>query len=119
MASFQRDGQMAYFNQGSRVAYLSSIEPQKIQLKDRNIDLDAIHGDFTSRAILFLTAIRPEDFNAPRALWSKVFTEDGRQRFIKNVADHMSTSTDKASITQMLAIFHQVRRAFHSKRHVV
>lgn len=66
MGNFQRDGQMAFFNQGSRPAYLSSIEP--IRFKERSVNLNKVHGTFTGDAVSYLSEIRPEDFNAPRTL---------------------------------------------------
>lgn len=84
MANFQRDGQMAFYNQGSRPNYLSSIQP--ISFRERSVDLDKTHGDFIGNAVTFLSEIRPEDFNAPRALWEKVFDEDARKRWIENVS---------------------------------
>lgn len=64
MANFQRDGQMAFFNQGSRPNYLSSIEP--IKFKEQPYSLNKVHGKFQGEAVAFLSEIRPEDFNAPR-----------------------------------------------------
>ena len=76
MANFQRDGNMAFYNQGSRPAYLSSIQP--ISFRNRTVDLDKTHGHFIGNATTFLSEIRPEDFNAPRALWEKVWDEGAR-----------------------------------------
>lgn len=64
MANFQRDGQMAFFNQGSRPAYLSSIEP--VQLREVPRDQDEEHGGFVGKAVTYLSEIKPEDFTAPR-----------------------------------------------------
>lgn len=63
-ANFQRDGNMAFYNQGSRPNYLSSIEP--IQFREKSYDLNKVHGKFVGEAVSFLSEIRPEDFNAPR-----------------------------------------------------
>jgi catalase len=63
MGNFQRDGAMAFYNQGSRPNYLSSIEP--ISFKERAYDLNKVHGKFTGEAVAFLSELRPEDFNAP------------------------------------------------------
>lgn len=63
MANFQRDGQMAFFNQGERPAYLSSIDPVKFE--DRKYDLNRVHGKFVGEAVSYLSEIRPEDFVAP------------------------------------------------------
>jgi catalase len=63
--NFQRDGQMAFYNQGTRPNHLSSIEPMRF--RERTVNLDKTHGHFVGEAITFLSEIRPEDFNAPRA----------------------------------------------------
>ena len=106
MANFQRDGQMAFYNQGSRPNYLSSIEP--IQFRERTVDLDRTHGHFIGEAVTFLSEIRPEDFNAPRVLWEKVFDDGARERFINNVSGHISRCKDKEIIKRQIAIFREV-----------
>lgn len=105
-ANFQRDGSMAFYNQGSRPNYLSSIEP--IQFRDRTIDLDKTHSHFTGQAISFLSEIRPEDFNAPRALWEKVFDDGAKERFINNVAGKMASCPNKEILKRQIAIFREV-----------
>jgi catalase len=40
-----------------------------------------------------LSEIRPEDFNAPRKLWEKVFDDGAKERFISNIS---STSSKTA-----------------------
>ncbi|KAK9420574.1 putative Catalase [Seiridium unicorne] len=104
--NFQRDGQMAFYNQGSRPNYLSSIEP--IKFKPRSVDLDQVHGTFTGEAVSFLSEIRPEDFNAPRALWQKVFDEPARERFINNVSGKMELCKNKEILKRQIAIFREV-----------
>ncbi|KAK5115671.1 hypothetical protein LTR62_000760 [Meristemomyces frigidus] len=105
-ANFQRDGSMAFYNQGSRPAYLSSIQP--IQFRERSVNLDKVHGHFIGEAVSFLSEIRPEDFKAPRALWENVWDEDARGRFIENVSGHMSTCTEQEIIKRQIAIFREV-----------
>ncbi|KAJ9645744.1 hypothetical protein H2201_003673 [Coniosporium apollinis] len=105
-ANFQRDGQMAFYNQGSRPNYLSSIQP--ITFRNRTVDLDKVHGHFQGKAIAFLSEIRPEDFNAPRNLWEKVFDDGAKERFIKNVSGHMSTCRKEEIIKRQIAIFREV-----------
>ena len=105
-ANFQRDGGMAFYNQGSRPNYLSSIEP--ISFRQRSVDLDKLHGHFTGNAITFLSGIRPEDFNAPRALWEKVWDEGARQRFIGNISGHMLNCKKEEILKRQIAIFREV-----------
>ncbi|MCJ1334391.1 hypothetical protein MMC10_011100 [Thelotrema lepadinum] len=106
MANFQRDGAMAFFNQGSRPNYLSSIEP--IQFQERKVDLDKTHAHFIGNAVSFLSEIRPEDFNAPRALWERVWDEGARERFIGNISGHMANCTEDEPIKRMIGIFREV-----------
>jgi catalase len=104
--NFQRDGAMAFYNQGARPNYLSSIDP--IRFKPRTVDLDKTHGDFIGRAITFLSEIRPEDFNGPRALWQKVWDEPARERFVSNVTGKMESCPEKEFIKRQIAIFREV-----------
>lgn len=104
--NFQRDGQMAFYNQGARPNYLSSIDP--IKFRTRTTDLDKTHGHFIGQAVSFLSEIRPEDFNAPRALWQKVFDEPARERFINNVAGKMEVCKDQEILKRQIAIFREV-----------
>lgn len=52
IGNFQRDGQMAFYNQGARPNYLCSIEP--IQFRERTVNLDKTHSHFVGEAITFL-----------------------------------------------------------------
>ncbi|KAF4977991.1 hypothetical protein FZEAL_5556 [Fusarium zealandicum] len=104
--NFQRDGQMAFFNQGARPNYLSSIDP--IQFRPRGVDLDKTHGDFIGEAVTFLSEIRPEDFNAPRALWKRVWDEPARERFINNVTGKMALCKQQEPLKRQIAIFREV-----------
>lgn len=113
MANFQRDGSMAFFNQGSRPNYLSSIEP--IGLRERSVNLDKVHTDFTGNAVSFLSEIRLEDFNAPRKLWEKVFDDGAKERFVKNVSGHMENCSDKEIIKRQIAIFREVSEDLASR----
>lgn len=104
--NFQRDGSMAFYNQGSRPNYLSSIEP--IQFRQRSVDLDKTHGHFAGEAVTFLSEIRPEDFNQPRTLWEKVFDDGAKERFINNVSGHMKNCRKEEIIKRQIAIFREV-----------
>ncbi|KAI9683280.1 MAG: hypothetical protein M1822_006145 [Bathelium mastoideum] len=113
MANFQRDGNMSFYNQGSRPNYLSSIEP--IQFRSRTVDLNKTHGHFIGDAVAFLSEVRPEDFNAPRTLWEKVFDDGAKERFINNVSGHMSTCREKEIIKRQIAIFREVSEDIASR----
>ncbi|KAE9365880.1 catalase-domain-containing protein [Stipitochalara longipes BDJ] len=113
MANFQRDGAMAFLNQGSRPNYISSIEP--IHFRERTVNLDKVHGNFVGNAVTFLSEIREEDFVAPRALWEKVFDAKAKERWIKNVSGHMENCTDKEIIRRQIAIFREVSEDIASR----
>lgn len=106
--NFQRDGNMAFYNQGARPNYLSSLAPPK--LKERTVPLEKIHNEFIGDAVAFLSELQPVDFVQPRALWQKVYaSQPGAQdRMISNIAGHMGTCRDKEAIRRQLAIFHEV-----------
>lgn len=106
IANFQRDGNMAFYNQGSRPAYLSSIQP--IGTKKRSVNLDEVHGNFTGTAVSFLSEIRPEDFVAPRALYEKVWDDAARERFINNVSGHMGNCHKEEILKRQIGIFREV-----------
>ncbi len=105
-ANFQRDGPMAFLNQGSRPNYLSSIQP--ISFRERQVDLDKTHAHFVMDAVTYLSEVRPEDFNAPRTLWEKVFDDGAKERFINNVSGHMSNCHKEEIIKRQIAIFREV-----------
>lgn len=63
----------------------------------------------------FLSEIRPEDFNAPRALWEKVFDEDAKKRFISNISGHMENCTEKEIIRRQIGIFREVSEDLASR----
>lgn len=86
--NFQRDGNMAFYNQGRRANYLSSIQP--IERKPRSFDLDKAHTDFVGNAIAYLSEIQPIDFEQPRALFRNVMDDAARQRTINNISGHMT-----------------------------
>ncbi|WPH03259.1 peroxisomal catalase-like protein [Acrodontium crateriforme] len=106
MANFQRDGNMAFYNQGSRPNYISSIQP--VSFRERSVDLDRVHGNFAGNAVSFLSEIRPEDFIAPRKLWEKVFDDGAKERFINNVSGHMANCQKEEIIKRQIAIFREV-----------
>lgn len=111
--NFQRDGGMAFYNQGSRPNYLSSIEP--ITFRERSVDLDKTHGQFTGKAITFLSEIRPEDFNQPRALWEKVFDDGAKERLVNNISGHMQNFHKEEIIKRQIAIFREVSDDFATR----
>lgn len=112
-ANFQRDGGMAFYNQGSRPNYLSSIEP--IRFRNRSLNLNEVHSQFADKAVNFLSEIRPEDFNAPRALWEKVFDDGAKERFISNITGHIANCKQEEIIKRQIAIFREVSEDLASR----
>lgn len=55
-----------------------------------------------------MSEIRPEDFDAPRVLWEKVFDDGARARLIGNVSGHLANCSDKEIIKRQIAIFLEV-----------
>ncbi|POW04565.1 hypothetical protein PSTT_10354 [Puccinia striiformis] len=92
VANFQRDGPMALGdNQGSRPNYKSTIRPMKYPTRHINFQV-----------IMKLTEL---DFEPARALWSKVFDDKAKERFVKNVGGHLgNVSLDRIKKDQ-IAIF--------------
>lgn len=112
-ANFQRDGPMAFYNQGTRPNYLSSIEP--IAFRNRSVDLDKTHGHFIGEAVTFMSEIRAEDFKAPRALWEKVFDDGAKERFIENISGHMANCREEEIIKREIGIFREVSEDLASR----
>lgn len=111
--NFQRDGAMAFYNQGSRPNYISTQD--KINFRTRTEPVSDSHSKFLVEAINWLSSIRPEDFNAPRALWEKVFDDAAKERFIKNVSEHMSTVRDKEIIKRQITNWRMVSEDLASR----
>lgn len=108
VGNFQRDGQMAFYNQGSRANFISSIKPP--QFMERSVPLNKIHNQYVGNAITYLSEIQPVDFVQPRAMWQKVYaSQPGAQdRMISNIAGHMSTCKSQDILKKQLAIFYEV-----------
>jgi len=113
--NFQRDGPMSFYNQGDRPNYLSSIDP--IKTNNRVVDLNSTHGHFVGKAVTFLSEISPEDFNAPRTLWEKVFDEPARERWVSNASGHMENikQNKEEIVKRMIGIFREVSEDMASR----
>lgn len=85
-ANFQRDGFMAFHNQGNRPNYQSTI--QKLTYPEAPYDFSA-HEQFVGSLITELSSVTELDFEQPRKLWEKVFDDGAKQRFVDNVAGHL------------------------------
>lgn len=101
--NFQRDGQMAFVNQGTRPTHLSSIQPPT--LKPRPYDLGKTAGYVDGHAISFLSGVTMRDFEQPRELFRRVFSEEDRKLTIEQISGHMTTSRDPKGIAQAVNIW--------------
>ncbi|MBW0508547.1 hypothetical protein O181_048262 [Austropuccinia psidii MF-1] len=104
VANFQRDGFMALDdNQGNRPNYKSTIKP--IQYARRPYNFPGDHEVFVGQAVADLSEVTELDFEPPRALWTNVFDDSAKERFVNNVSGHLgNVSLDRIKAAQV-AIF--------------
>ncbi|KAI6130936.1 catalase [Pisolithus croceorrhizus] len=95
-ANFQRDGSMAFNNQGARPNYQSSIVPlsytrNKGSMNDEVHDYQRAskHETWLGGAFLDLSEVTELDFEQPRALYWKAMSDTDRQHLISNIAGHL------------------------------
>ncbi|KAF6760383.1 catalase [Ephemerocybe angulata] len=112
IANFQRDGPQAFINQGSRPNYQSTIQPLTfagkkgdINASARDLEREAKHENFIGGAWRDLSQITELDFEQPRALWSKVWNDQQREAYVKNIAAHFGNVKSAEIKARQLAIF--------------
>lgn len=95
VANFQRDGPATFISQGNRPNYQSSIQPLTyagrkgtMESSAKDQELAAKHESFIGGAWRDLTEITELDFEQPRAMWSKVWDDVAREKYVQNVAAH-------------------------------
>ncbi|KAF8874739.1 catalase [Infundibulicybe gibba] len=98
VANFQRDGPMSFISQGNRPNYQSSIQPltyagrkATIDATVRDMEREAKHENFLGGAYRELWEINELDFEQPRALWAKVWNDQQREAYVRNVAGHFGS----------------------------
>lgn len=102
VANFQRDGNMAFDdNQGNRPNYKSTIKPMKYAKRPYNVE----HEVFVGHAIADLSEVTELDFEPARALWSKVFDDGAKERYVKNVGGHLGNVSVERIKSDQVAIF--------------
>lgn len=107
VANFQRDGFMnVNGNQGSRPNYAASYRP--LMYSRTTTTALAQEAPLVNGIVNFLSEVSPLDFEQPRDLWLRVFDDAAKDRFIHNVADHMSNVKKPEIVQRQLAVFHQV-----------
>ncbi|CAO1622928.1 unnamed protein product [Sympodiomycopsis kandeliae] len=103
--NFQRDGAMAFYNQGSRPNYLSSIAPPTIVKPKVKFDALAAHE---GKEIMYLSGVTDNDFDQAKALYGRVMDKAQRERVKQRVAGHMQTCKNKDILSRAISIWHQV-----------
>ncbi|KAI8460794.1 catalase [Phakopsora pachyrhizi] len=101
-ANFQRDGLMAFNNQGSRPNYVSTIQPLSYSKPQNH---NSKHEVFLGEAQRVLSKITELDFEQPNALWNKVFDEGAKERFVNAIVGHLGAVTKPEIIDRQLSIF--------------
>ncbi|KAH9816229.1 catalase-like domain-containing protein [Melampsora americana] len=102
VANFQRDGPMALDdNQGNRPNYKSTIKPLNYPKRPYNME----HEVFIGHAMADLSEVTELDFEPARALWSKVFDDGAKERFVKNVSGHLGNVSVERIKSDQVAIF--------------
>lgn len=109
VANFQRDGSMAFNNQGSRPNYQSTILPLN-HPKPAYSTLD--HEVFLGAAAPELSEITELDFEQPRALVTKVMDAEARAHLVENLAGHLGNVKTAAIKERQLSIFSAVDQSF-------
>lgn len=116
-ANYQRDGQGTFYNYGSQKNYISTLPDAEMKFSNMTLDstderykgivlekdvqadlkkqeeeganqekiIDAKINNYT-----YVNGVTPLDFEQPRALYEKVFDDDAKKRFIKNIVGHAS-----------------------------
>ena len=112
VANFHRDGAGNYDNQGFRPNYPSTISP--LQYKPRPYEAKwSKHEQWLGHANLDLSEVTEcefylavadclasdrllaVDFEQPRALWQKVFSDTDREHLVSNVSGHIKSVKNK------------------------
>ncbi|EJT99767.1 catalase [Dacryopinax primogenitus] len=102
VANFQRDGAMAFNNQGSRPNYQSSIQPLTYK---KSAYTTASHEQFLGASILDLSFMTELDWEQPRALYQKVMNDKERAATIHNLSVHMKNIKSKVVLERQLSVW--------------
>ncbi|TFK24096.1 catalase [Coprinopsis marcescibilis] len=112
VANFQRDGPGAFVSQGSRPNYASTIQPLTYADKKGDINASACdlerqakHENFIGGAWRDLSEITELDFEQPRALWNKVWDEQQRLAYVKNISGHLGSVKKPEIKARQLSVF--------------
>ncbi|KAI0036404.1 catalase [Vararia minispora EC-137] len=111
VANFQRDGFMAFNNQGPRPNYQSSILPLSYKAKAYE-GTDERHETWIGNARLQLSEINELDFEQPRALYKKAMDQTARDHLISNLAGHLGGVKSPVVKARQLSVFAAVDQDF-------
>lgn len=104
-ANFQRDGRGAFYNQGARPNYKSSIQP--LNYKSTTYEISD-HERFIGAAVRDLSQVTELDFEQPRDLYQRVFDADAKKRFVNNVAGHFGDVKSEEIKARTLSVFAKI-----------
>lgn len=92
---------MSFYNQGSRPNYQSTIQPLSYT---QNSYSTASHEQYIGAAVADLSVVTELDFEQPRTLWTRVFDEGAKSRYVSNVAGHLGGVKAAGIQAKVLAI---------------
>ncbi|KAG2004644.1 heat-induced catalase [Coprinopsis cinerea AmutBmut pab1-1] len=122
VANFQRDGPATFVSQGARPNYASTIQPLSykkykadINSSVRDVERQARHENFIGGAWRDLEEVTELDFEQPRALWSKVWNDEQRAVFVKNVSGHLGTVKSDEIKARQLSVFARVDQSLSDR----
>ncbi|VDB85163.1 unnamed protein product [Peniophora sp. CBMAI 1063] len=111
VANFQRDGAMAFNNQGARPNYQSSLSP--LSYPGKACDAKELkHETLTGVARNDLSVVTELDFEQPRVLYQKVMDQMAREHLVDNLAGHMKNIKEKKIASRQLSVFAAVDQGF-------
>ncbi|KAG1852890.1 catalase-like domain-containing protein [Suillus subalutaceus] len=122
VANFQRDGAMAFNNQGARPNYqsfyytLDILEQQGIyQGTPRDYERAKQHESWVGGAFWDLSEITELDFEQPRALYQNVMDDAARARLVSNVAGHLGGAKSAEVKARTLSYFASVDQSLSDR----
>ncbi|KAG2068674.1 catalase-domain-containing protein [Suillus decipiens] len=122
IANFQRDGPMAFNNQGARPNYQSSITPLtylnnkgSIKGTPRDYERSKKHETWLGGAFWDLSEITELDFEQPGALYRDVMDEGARTRLVANVAGHLGGAKSAEVKARALSYFASVDQSLSDR----
>lgn len=112
VANFQRDGFATFNSQGNRPNYQSTIQPLSYLRYKGSLDGSANdrerlkrHEAFVSSAWRDLSEITELDFEQPRALWRKVWNDQQREVYVRNISGHFKNVKSNEIKSRQLSVF--------------